>query len=258
MKIPEYINITEQDNCLTIRDKRTNSVVKTKLDKEAIKIYGEEYKNSIIGQCIHQLNKKYNKSLPIEEREGTNTPTDFTCPYCFTKDKPEIVKKPRIGTYRIGIWYARREYMDVDLQNVYRCTACKNEFTQDELNNKKFEVDQNNKLRILFEQLEDKIITDEEYQDKVFEAKMGMTKEEYKAKQEKEEREYRQDTTFDFSTKNLLIGIVIIFIIAIILSIIYPQPNPCEKYGSDWKYDIGDKFVRSACINSNGDIKYIK
>lgn len=255
MKIPDYINITEKDNSLTIKDTRTNLVVKQELDKKAIKIYGEEYKNSLIGHSIHTLEKKYNKSLPIKERKGTNTPTDFTCPHCFTKDNPEIIKKPKIGRYRTGIWYARREYTDVDLQNVYKCRVCKNEFTQDELDNKKFEVDKTNKRVILFEQLEDKIITDEEYQDKKFEIEMGMTKTEYEMEKTKEDR---QDNRFHFSTKNYFIILEIGLVIAIILFIIYPQPNPCEKYGDDWKYDVGHRYVRSACINSNGDIKYIK
>ena len=255
MKIPDYINITEKDNSLTIKDTRTNLVVKQELDKEAIKIYKDEYKNSVIGHFIHTLEKKYNKSLPIEKRKGTNTPTDFTCPYCFTKDKSEIIKKPRIGTYRTGIWYARREYTDVDLQNVYKCTVCKNQFTQDELNNKKFEVDKTNKRVILFEQLEDKIITDEEYQDKRFEIEMGMTKAEYEMEKAKEDR---QDNIFHFSTKNYFIILGIGLVIAIILSTVNPQPKPCEKYGSDWKYNSGGRGVRSACINSNGDIKYIQ
>lgn len=255
MKIPDYINITEKDNSLTIKDTRTNLVVKQELDKEAIKIYGEEYKNSVIGHFIHTLEKKYNKSLPIEKRKGTNTPTDFTCPHCFTKDNPEIIKKPRIGTYRAGIWYARSEYINVDLQNVYKCRVCKNQFTQDELNNKKFEVDKTNKRVMLFEQLEDKIITDEEYQDKKFEIEMGMTKAEYEIKKAKEDR---QDNRFHFSTKNYIIILGIGLVIAIILSIIYPQPNPCIKFGNDWEYDIGDRYIRSACINSNGDIKYIQ
>ena len=255
MKIPDYINITEKDNSLTIKDTRTNLVVKQELDKEAIKIYGEEYKNSVIGHFIHTLEKKYNKSLPIEKRKGTNTPTDFTCPHCFTKDNPEIIKKPKIGRYRTGIWYARREYTDVDLQNVYKCTVCKNEFTQDELNNKKFEIDKTNKRVMLFEQLEDKIITDEEYQDKKFEIEMGMTKAEYEMEKAKEDR---QDNRFNFSTKNYFIILGIGLVIAIILSTVNPQPKPCEKYGNDWKYNSGGRGVRSACINSNGDIKYIQ
>lgn len=258
MKIPDYINITEKDNSLTIKDTRTNLVVKQELDKRAIKIYGDEYKNSAIGHSIHTLEKKYNKSLPIEERKGANTPTDFTCPHCFTKDNPEIIKKPKIGRYRTGIWYARREYTDVDLQNVYKCTVCKNEFTQDELNNKKFEVDKTNKRVMLFEQLEDKIITYEEYQDKKFEIEMGMTKAEYEMEKAKEEKEYRQDDRFNLSTKNYIIILGIGFVIAIILSTVNPQPKPCEKYGSDWKYSSGGRGVRSACINSNGDIKYIQ
>jgi DNA-directed RNA polymerase subunit RPC12/RpoP len=258
MKIPDYINITEKDNCLIAKDTRTNFAAKVKFEKEAIKIYGEEYRNSVIGNLIHKLEEKYNKSLPIEERKGTNTPTDFTCPYCLTKDKPEIIKKPRIGTYRAGIWYARSEYINVDLQNVYKCKVCKNQFTQDELNNKRFEVDKTNKRVMLFEQLEDKIITNEEYQDKKFEIEMGMTKTEYEMKKAKEDKEDRQYTRFHFSTKDYFILIAIGFVIAIILSIIYPQPNPCEKYGDDWEYDVGDKYVRSACINSNGDIKYIQ
>jgi len=108
MKIPDYINITEKDNCLIAKDTRTNLVVKQELDKEAIKIYGEEYRNSVIGDLIYTLEKKYNKSLSIEKRKGTNTPTDFTCPYCLSKDKVEIRKKHKIGRYRTGIWYARR------------------------------------------------------------------------------------------------------------------------------------------------------
>ena len=253
MKIPDYINITEKDNSLTIKDTRTNLVVKQELDKEAIKIYGEEYRNSLIGDLIYTLEKKYNKSLPIEKRKGTNTSTDFTCPHCFTKDNPEIIKKPKIGRYRTGIWYARREYTDVDLQNVYKCTVCKNEFTQDELNNKKFEVDKTNKRVMLFEQLEDKIITDEEYQDKKFEIEMGMTKAEYEMEKAKEDR---QDNRFHFSTKNYFIILGIGLVIAIILSIIYPQPNPCEKYGTDWSLERV-AYRTKACVNFSGDIKYL-
>jgi hypothetical protein len=93
---------------------------------------------------------------------------------------------------------------------------------------------------------------------KTFEIEMGMTKAEYEIKEKKEEKEYRQDTRFHFSTKNYFIILGIGVAITIILSIIYPQPNLCEKYGSDWKYDSGGKGVRSACINLNGDIKYIK
>lgn len=256
MKIPDYINITEKDNSLTIKDTRTNLVVKQELDKEAIKIYGEEYRNSLIGDLIYTLEKKYNKSLPIEKRKGTNTPTDFTCPHCLSKDKVEIIKKPRIGTYRAGIWYARSEYINVDLQNVYKCRVCKNQFTQDELNNKKFEVDKTNKRVILFEQLEDKIITDEEYQDKRFEIEMGMTKAEYEIKKAKEEKEYRQYTRFRFSTKDYFIILGIGLVIAIILSIIYPQPNPCEKYGTDWSLERV-AYRTKACVNFSGDIKYL-
>ena len=252
--IPEYISITEINDGLLIQDSRTNLASKIK----EIKWLDKEHINGNLKMVLHEFDKKYNKSLPIEKRKGTNTPTDFTCPHCFTKDKPEIIKKPKIGRFSAGIWYARREYIDVDLQNVYKCTVCKNEFTQEELNNKKFEVDKTNKHQILFEQLQDKIITDKEYDDKRFELEMGMTKAEYKIKEEKEEKEYKQDTRFHFSTKNYFILLAIALVIGIILSTIYPQPNLCEKYGSDWKYDSGRKGVRSACINSNGDIKYLK
>ena len=252
--IPDYINITEINDRLFIQDSRTNLASKIRdikhLDKEQI--------NWQLESVLHEFDKKYNKSLPIEKRKGTNTPTDFTCPHCFTKDKPEIIKKPKIGRFSAGIWYARREYIDVDLQNVYKCTVCKNEFTQEELNNKKFEVDKTNKLIILFEQLQDKIITDKEYDDKRFELEMSMTKAEYKIKEEKKEKEYRQDTRFHFSTKNYLILLAIAIVITIILSIIYPQFNLCEKYGNDWKYNGGYKGFPSHCVNSNGDIKYIK
>jgi hypothetical protein len=55
----------------------------------------------------------------------------------------------------------------------------------------------------------------------------------------------------------IILGIGFV-VIAIILSIVNPQSNPCEKYGSDWKYSSGGQGLRRACINSNGDIKYLK
>ena len=167
--IPDYITITEINNGLLVQDSRTNLAGKIR----DIKFLDKEQINWQLGSVLHEFDKKYNKSLPIEERKGTNTPTDFTCPHCFTKDKPEIIKKPKIGRFSSGIWYARKEYIDVDLQNVYKCTVCKNEFTQEELNNKKFEVDKTNKRIILFEQLQDKIITDKEYDDKRFELEIA-------------------------------------------------------------------------------------
>lgn len=252
--IPDYISIIEINNGLLVQDSRTNLATKIK----DIKHLDTEKINWHLGMVLHEFDNKYNKSLPIEERKGTNTPTDFTCPHCFTKDKPKIIKTPKIGTYRAGIYYARKTYVNVSLQNVYKCTVCKNQFTKEELNNKKFEIDKTNKHEILFQQLQDKIITDKEYDDKRFELEMGMTKAEYEIKEKKEEKEYRQDTRFHFSTKNYFIILGIGVVITIILFIIYPQPNLCEKYGSDWKYDSGGKGVRNVCINSNGDIKYIK
>lgn len=249
--IPEYISITEINGGLIVQDSRTNLVSKIK----EIKFLDKEQINWHLGSVLHEFDKKYNKSLPIEERKGTNVPTDFTCPHCFAKDNTKIIKTPKIGTYRAGIYYARKTYVNVSLQNVYECAICKNQFTEGELNQAISKVDKVNKHEILFQQLEDKIITDEEYQDKKFELEMGMTKAEYKIK---EEKEYRQDTRFHFSTKNYLILLAIALVITIILSIIYPQPKPnlCEKFGSDWTYSRVS-YKTKACINSNGDIKYI-
>lgn len=245
MKIPDYIKITEINNGLIIQDLRTNLATKIK----DIKFLDKKQIDCQLEMILYRFDDKYNKSLPIEERKGTNTPTDFYCPYCKTQENNKKIKLfPFVhGGFR---------YTTTKIIDTYKCNVCQNEFTKEKLNKEINKVDKANKLAILFEQLQDKIITDKEYQDKVFEIKMGMTKSEYEMKKAKEDKEYRQYTRFYFSTKNYFILIAIGLIITIILSIIYPQPNLCEKFGSDWKYSSGGRVVRNACINSNGDIKY--
>jgi transcription elongation factor Elf1 len=176
--IPDYITITEINGGLLVQDSRTNLAGKIRdikrLDKEQINWQLEKF--------LHEFDNKHNKSLPIEERKGTNTPTDFTCPHCFNKETTKIIKTPKIGTYRAGMYYARKTYVNVSLQNVYECSVCKNQFTEEELNQAISKVDKSNRHEILFQQLQDKIITDNEYQDKRFELEIGMTKSEYKLK----------------------------------------------------------------------------
>ena len=219
-----------------------------------------EMEESIEKQLDYEIHKKQQKALPIEQRDGTDTPTDFTCPICLAKDKTLIIKAPEIGTYTSGIWYARRRYTTVNLQNVYECQNCKNQFTEEELNAKRLETAKSNQEIILFEQLQDGIITKEVYDDKLFEVRAGMTKQQYEAEREKEKKEYNGfgNSISNFSTKQMIAIFIGVLITGIVISFIFPEYNPCKKFGDDWEYSNGSSGVRSACINSNGDIKYIK
>jgi hypothetical protein len=239
-------------------------------EKKALSIRGDKYatpeiEESIEKQLDYQIYKKQQKALPIEQRDGANTPTDFTCPVCLAKDKTLIIKAPKIGTYKAGIWYARKRYTTVNLQNVYECQNCKNQFTEEELNAKRLETSQLNQRVILFEQLKDGIITKEVYDDKLFEVKAGMTKQQYEAKREREKKEYNSfgNRLFNsigviYQPKNLIPTIIAVIVVLVILSIKFPEPNRCAKFGDDWQYSVGYRGARNACINSNGDIKYIK
>ena len=231
-------------------------------EKKVLSILGDKYatpeiEESIEKQLDYQIYKKQQKALPIDQRDGTNTPTDFTCPICLAKDKTLIIKAPKIGTYRAGIWYARRRYTTVNLQNVYECQNCKNQFTEEELNAKRLETAKSNQEIILFEQLQDGIITKEVYDDKLFEVRAGMTKQQYEAQREKEKKEYNSFGN-KISTEQMIAIFIVVLIGVIILSIAFPEPNRCAKFGDDWQYSSGYRGTRSACINSNGDIKYIK
>ena len=234
-------------------------------EKKVVFIRGDkgatpEIEESIEKQLDYEIYKKQQKALPIEQRDGTNTPTDFTCPICLVKDKTLIIKAPEIGTYTAGIWYARRRYTTVNLQNVYECQNCKNQFTEEELNAKRLETAKSNQEIILFEQLQDGIITKEVYDDKLFEVRAGMTKQQYEAEREKEKKEYNSfgNRLSNISSKQMIILFIVVLIGVIILSIVFPEPNRCAKFGNDWQYSSGYRGSRSACINSNGDIKYIK
>jgi hypothetical protein len=234
-------------------------------EKKVVRIKGDieatpEIEESIEKQLDYQIYKKQQKALSIEQRDGTNTPTDFTCPICLAKDKTLIIKAPEIGTYTSGIWYARRRYTTVNLQNVYECQNCKNQFTEEELNAKRLETSQLNQRVILFEQLKDGIITKEVYDDKLFEVRAGMTKQQYEAEREKEKKEYNSfgNRLSNLSTKQIIVIFIGVFITGIVISFILPEYNPCKKFGDDWQYSSGYRGTRSACVNSNGDIKYIK
>jgi hypothetical protein len=239
-------------------------------EKKVVSIRGDKYATPEIEEIIekeldYQIYKKQQKALPIEQRDGTNTPTDFTCPICLAKDKTLIIKAPKIGTYTSGIWYARKRYTTVNLQNVYKCQNCKNQFTEEELNAKRLETSQLNQRVILFEQLKDEIITKEVYDDKLFEVRAGMTKQQYEAKRERKKKEYNSfgNRLFNsigviYQPKNLIPTIIAVIVVLLILSTIFPEYNPCKKFGDDWEYSNGSSGIRSACINSNGDIKYIK
>ena len=233
-------------------------------EKKVIYAKSTKYATKEMEKCIekdldYRIYKEQQKALPIEQRDGANTPTDFSCPVCLAKDKTLIIKAPEIGTYTSGIWYARKRYTTVNLQNVYECQNCKNQFTEEELNAKRLETSQLNQRVILFEQLKDGIITKEVYDDKLFEVRAGMTKQQYEAEREKEKKEYNGfgNKISSLSTKQIVAIFVALLIGAIILSITFPEPNRCEKFGDDWEYSVGYRGSRNACINSNGDIKYI-
>lgn len=99
-----------------------------------------------------QMERDYQKTLPVELRDVVNQSTDFKCPHCKTHEQPTSRKE----RFTAGFLFVRTW-----LENVYKCSVCHREFTSEELSRAKKTVMDSNYRAALMEKYKDGEITEE-------------------------------------------------------------------------------------------------